>query len=204
VKQIAICGRSPTTQWMAPWDNPAWECWGVPWDAGYWAKMDRFFEMHPRADLETPAADRPDDYWEKLREYIDWGSIYMHQHWDDIPCSVAYPFADVNADVFATFPRAPWDDQKDFYASSPAYALALAIHEKADRIGLWGIDCAGGSEFAQEHPNLAYLIGFAQGRGIEIILPQGPTNLLKYDGTNTAFGTSKRDWHLRYGYLKNG
>lgn len=163
--------------------------------------MDRLFEMHPREWLEKPEADRPSDYWEKLQEFIDWGPIYMHRHWDDIPMSTPYPFEAVNADVFAQFPRAPWDAQDDYYACTPAYMLALAIHEKYERIGLWGIDCAGDSEFAKELQCIAYLMGLAQGRGIEVLLPQGPTNLLKYDGSATPFGTVRLTYPRRYGFL---
>ena len=186
---------------MAPWKNPNWECWGVPWDAN-WPDMDRLFEIHPREELEKATADRPSDYWEKLQDYIDWGPIYMHRHWDDIPRSVPYPFDDVNADVFADFPRAPWDDQKDWYGSSPAYMLALAIHEKADRIGLWGIDCTTQADYDYQNDNLAYLIGFAQGRGIEVLLPQGPTNLLKFNGVDIPFGTTRLTYPRRYGFLQ--
>jgi hypothetical protein len=199
--KIAICGRSPGTQSQAPWKDNTWQKWGLPWDAGYWAEMDRFFEMHPRDELEKPEADRPSDYWEKLQEVIDWGPIYMQQEWPDIPRSVAYPLKEVNDDVFKDFPRAAWDDQKDWYNSSPAYMLALAMYEHADVIGLWGIDCGQEGEYAYENPNLAFLIGLAIGRGIEVILPQGPTNLLKHHGTDIPFGTKTLTYPRRYGYL---
>jgi hypothetical protein len=199
VKQIAIIGRSVSTVGDAPWNDESWEKWGLPWADGFWAKMDRFFEMHERGHLQTEEAARPSEYWERLQLDIDWGPIYMQQAWADIPKSVVYPFEAVNADVFAGFPRV-WD-QDDWYNCSIAYMLALAIHEKADRIGLWGIDCTREDEYAYENPNLAYLIGFAQGRGIEVILPQGPTNLLKYYGEDIPFGTTTLTYPKRYGYV---
>ena len=200
MRNIAIIGRAASTHHKAPWDDSRWEKWGLPWDAGYWTQYDRFFEMHPRDELETKEADRPDDYWERLKEFIDWGPIYMHQHWPDIPRSEAYPLDVVNADVFATFPRATWG-QVDWYNCSPAYMLALAIYERPARIGLWGIDVGQKGEYAYENPNLAYLIGLAVGKQIEVILPEGPTNLLKYHGVNIPFGVKKLTYPHRYGYL---
>jgi hypothetical protein len=200
-KSIAIIGRAPSTHHNAPWESEDWELWGLPWDNGYWSQYDRFFEMHPRDELEKEEADRPEEYWERLSEIIDWGPVYMHQSWPDIPRSVPFPFEEVNADVFENFPRSTWDVQVDWYNCSPAYMLALAIHEQAPRIGLWGIDVSDAGEYAYEHPNMAYLIGLAIGRGIEISLPVGPTNLLKFQGNNIPFGTKKLNYPRRYGFL---
>jgi len=43
--KVAIIGLSATTHHLAPWSDPEWQKWGLPWD-GYHAQMDRLFEMH--------------------------------------------------------------------------------------------------------------------------------------------------------------
>ena len=127
--------------------------------------------------------------------------IYMHKHWNDIPASRPYPLEEVAQTVFEGFHRAKWDAQADWYNSSPAYMLALAIHEGATTIGLYGIDVLDDSEFNYESNCLDYLIGKAEGMGIEIITPQGPTALGKFRGTGIALGKLKPTYKLRYGYI---
>lgn len=157
----------------------------MPWDREYGAKASRLFEMHDRSLLEI---SRQNSYFEDLAEMPQ--PIYMHKHWEDIPTSMPYPLEDVGS-VFKGFPRARWDDQKDWYNSSPAYMIALAIHEGASKIGLYGIDVLDDSEYTRERPCLEYLIGLAVGKGIEVIIPEGPTALGKFTG---------KDTEKRYGY----
>ena len=75
--------------------------------------------------------------------------------YSDIPNATAYPMEDVSAVV------------GDYFNSSIAYMLGLAIVEKVDRIGIWGVDLNCDDEFAYQRPNAEYLIGFARGRGID-------------------------------------
>lgn len=194
---IAIVGLSPSTRHLIPWD---WQVWGLPWDAEHYYRFDRHFEMHDRRLLEKPEALRPDDYWERLATL---SPVYMQRQHDDLPGSVAYPLDDVQASVFKGFPRAQWSVgyQGDWYNSSPAYMLALAIHEGAERIGLYGIDVRDDSEFAYESPCLEYLIGLAVGRGIEVVIPEGPTALGMFRGEGIKLGTMSPTYHDRYGYV---
>lgn len=194
--KVAIVGLSPSTRHLIPWD---WEVWGLPWDPEYF-RLDRFFEMHDRELLEQPEALRPADYWERLA-YLS--PVYMQRRWDDLPGAVPFPLRDVQETVFKGFPRAQWATgfQGDWYNSSPAYMLALAIHEGAETIGLYGIDVRDDSEFAYESPCLEYLIGLAVGRGIEVVIPEGPTALGGFRGEGIKLGTMSPTYHDRYGYV---
>lgn len=143
--KVAIVGLSPSTTDEAPWADPAWETWGLAWSAD-WCRFDRLFEMHDRADLE---ARRKPDYWDRLASF-DWGPVYMQEIWGDVPTACAYPLDAVNADVFAGFPRGRWanDPQCDWYNCSIAYMQALAIHDGAEAIGIYGVDVREGTEHA--------------------------------------------------------
>ena len=57
------------------------------------------------------------------------------------------------------------------YDSSIAYMLALGIHYCFRTIGLWGVDMARDEEYAYQRENMMHMLGFARGRGIEIVLP---------------------------------
>jgi hypothetical protein len=194
---VAIVGLSPSTRHLIPW---GWEVWGLPWDNELCCRFDRHFEMHDRGLLERPEALRSDGYWERLSELP---KVYMQRQWDDILGSVEFPLGDVQKTVFRGFPRSQWNAgyQGDWYNSSPAYMLALAIHEGAQKIGLYGIDVRDDSEFAYESPCLEYLIGLAVGRGIEIVIPEGPTALGMFRGEGIKLGTMTPTYHDRYGYV---
>ena len=48
-----------------------------------------------------------------------------------------------------------------------------AHEERADRIGLYGVHMMGSGQYAFERPSITYLVGLAQGRGIEVEIPLG-------------------------------
>ena len=202
MRQVAIVGQSLSTHDLAPFEDPEWESWGLPWDRGFWVHYDRMFEMHDRGLLEKPEAQRDGDYFEKLQDA--WVPIYMQKAWPDIPTSVEFPVEALLQTVFHNFPRGDWTQhQKDWYNASPAYAIALAIHEDVDRIGLWGIDCPKTNEadYAYQLPNLNWLLGFAAGRGIDIYIPEGPTELLKHQGEGIPLGDMYPIYPERYGFI---
>ena len=155
--------------------------------------------MHDRGLLELPEALRDKSYWADLAETPQ--PIYMQQHWDDIPASVPFPFDEVQKTVFAGFPRGRWDSQRDWYNSSPAYMIALALYKGATEIGLYGIDVLDDSEFTIERPCLEYLIGLAVGRGVNVVIPEGPTALGKFRGTGIRLGNLKPTYTGRYGFI---
>lgn len=190
--KVAIVGMAQSTHDDAPFDDPQWQCWGLALDPMAF-RMLRLFEMHDRADLE---ARRRPEFWDLMALFE--GFIYMQQEWPDIPCSVVYPLDQVIKDVFGGFPRARWsaNPQPDWFNSSVAYMLALAIHYQARTIGLWGVDLGDDSEYAYERPCLEYLIGLAVGRGINVIIPEGPSNLGK-----ASFEHLHKVYPRRYGYV---
>ena len=194
--KVAIVGLSPSTRHLVPSDS---EIWALPWDLEYACRASRLFEMHDRGLLEKPESLRSPDYFERLAEFPQ--PIYTQEHWDDVPSSVAYPLDEVRQTVFCGFPRARWDSQSDWYNSSPAYMIALAIHEGYKEIGLYGIDVRDDSEFAYESPCLEYLIGLAVGKGIKVTLPEGPTHLNKFRGEGIKLGTMQPIYVNRYGYV---
>lgn len=192
MRRVAILGLSPATHDLVPLD---WEIWGLPWDS--WAvRCTRLFEMHDRAMLLwDEASARPRDYIGRLKDAHC--PIYMQTFHPDIPMSRTYPRRAVAEDLWEDFPR---PDQDDYFCSSIAYMLALAIFERVDEIGLWGVDLdPSRPEFLRERPCDEFLIGLALGHGIRVHVNR-ESQLLKFDGRN-VFGNVPVEYVGRYGAL---
>jgi len=181
--KVAIVGMSPSCA-NAPWGDASWQKWGLPWHDGYWALMDRLFEMHDMRLLDSEHSKRGKDYFDRLRER----PVYMQEAYPQIQTAVRYPFEDVAHSTGA------------YWNSSIAYAMALAIHEGAKQIGLWGVDMKGDCEYGYQKPNMEYLIGLAIGKGIDVYIPES-SPLLKFNKTGIRFCDHMPTYTDRYGWL---
>lgn len=171
--KVAIVGLWSGTHDLAPWDDPRWEKWGLAWDA-YAPRMDRVFEIHDARQWKDYA---PKDYIERLSMMP---RLHLQEAHPELPAATVYPLAEVA------------DSVGDYFSSSIAYLTALAIHEGAEEIGLWGVAMEGHDEYGYQRPNMEYLVGLARGRGIKVHVPE-QSSLCKFNG---QFGYSKR-----YGWL---
>ena len=179
--KVAVIGLGKSHD-GAPWADPGWQKWGLPWDA-YAPRCNLLFEMHPLELVLRDEADRGGAaYLARLKEQCC--AIMMRERHEAIRASVAYPLRSVIADV------------GDYFGSSPAYMVALAICERAEEIGLWGVDI--GEKYDHQRPNLEYLIGFARGRGIKVTVAGGSLlTLRKHD----SIGRLSVIYPRRYGDL---
>jgi len=165
--RIGIVGFGPT-KIEAPYSDPSWTLWGMN---GLWRvfpegvtdeRFSAWFEMHTDAflDWHSKASKIGDAQfaWLKAKHPFP---IFCQTARPDYPSSVAYPLEGI-VDGFG----------HDYFTSSIAYALALAIAtEGVAEIGLWGIDLTHGTEWADQRPCAEYWIGRAEGRGIKITKP---------------------------------
>jgi hypothetical protein len=171
--KVAVIGLGKTHD-QAPWDDPAWQKWGLPWDEGYWQRLDRLFEMHDKRLLESEHSRRKPGYLDRLEGAYTQGN---------------YPFDAVAESIGAYY----WN-------SSIAYAMALAIHEGAEEIGVWGVDLVADDEYSYQRPNMEYLIGLARGRGIKVYIPP-ESALCKFNGAGIRFYKHLPIYVDRYGWL---
>jgi hypothetical protein len=183
--KVAVLGLSPTTHDLAPLNDPDWEVWGLPWDRQAWPYMSRVFEMHDLRLLESVHSRRSSGYLEFLS---DIGCpLYMQD--DSLPGATAYPFEAV-AETIGEY----------YFNSSVAYALALAIHDGAEEIAIYGVDMKADDEYGYQKPNMEYLIGIARGRGIKVTIPEA-SPLCKFQNTGIRFYDHVPTYHKRYGWL---
>jgi hypothetical protein len=92
--------------------------------------------------------------------------IYLTQAFPENPMARAYPIESITSFFHFVCGRPP------VFASSFAYAIALAIYLGFEEIGLYGCDLDWGRERAVEHGNLAFWAGLAMGRGVTITIPE--------------------------------
>lgn len=159
-RKIAIVAKGGTSA-LAPWHDESWEIWGIPWIS--YPRCDVFFEMHEKGCIND-ASIAYDPYWasEEWVDKLDGKQIYCAPSRTYLPNSIEYPLEEIKKSI-------PFH----YLENSISYMIALAIHEKVDVIGLWGVHMRGQYEYEAERPSITYLIGFAQGMGIEVYIPPG-------------------------------
>lgn len=151
--KVAIVGLWSETHDLAPWDDPSWEKWGLGWDADVF-QLDRVLEIHQEHDWEGWV---PPDYVQRLNMVP---RLYLQEPHPGLPNAEIFPIAEVAKTT------------GDYFSSSIAYLLALAIHEGAEEIGIYGVAMESGEEHGYQRPNVEYLVGFARGKGIKVHIPE--------------------------------
>jgi hypothetical protein len=128
------------------------EIWGFGGRGPYLPRIDVLFQLH------LPYT------WEENFTVWDWLKnnktipVYMRQVYPEFPASILYPFED----AFALA-------SMQYFTSSPAYALALAILQGRKKISIHGIELVD-REYETQKDCIAFWLGFAKGRGVEIEL----------------------------------
>ena len=163
-KKVAIVGSAPHMG-MAPYEDHTWELWGVNiiWDA--MPRWDRFFQLHSLEEIENDTTRDP-------KEVLDWlktdhgRPVYMVKDYPQFPSCVAYPLAEIKEQF--KFGRT----RKPPFTNSISFMIALAIREGFEEIGVWGVDMADDTEYADQKPSVTYFMGIVDGMGLKLTLPE--------------------------------
>jgi hypothetical protein len=149
-------GNGPT--WThAPWYDRSWEIWSHTSTKTLALRADRYFDLHPKSFWIHGKN------WD--REYVKWLQrnpvpILMQKKYNDVPASVAYP----KERILAEFRR--------YFTSQTAWMIALALTEGVTHLGLFGIHYAHYSEYATQRAGAEYWLGMAEGRGVQLVIPE--------------------------------
>jgi hypothetical protein len=176
-RKIAIVGWAGTSRDLAPWTDDSWEKWVLNTMAqrdNYAANCSRVFQLHSKSDIARDQTDEP-DHWKFLTTNTTI-PVYMHEH-------IAESWISDGMGNVVAFPtRALLDKFPNYFTNTVSWMIALAIHEGADVIGLWGVDMAHAiSEYGEQRPSCEFYLGLAMGRGIEVhVAPE--SDLLKTPG----------------------
>ncbi len=157
LRKIALIGATPTF-YDAPWQDDSWEIWSHSSLFAMCRKADvtptRYFDLHH-------LYDRP---LLKVKPYLNWlhtnpVPIFMQQRYPEVPASVTYP----KDRILAEF--------RPYIANQVGWMIALALTEGVTHLGFWGITYGTDRERASQRGSCEYWMGFAEGRGVRLVLP---------------------------------
>lgn len=157
-RKIAMIGTAPTVR-FAPWTDTSWEIWAHASAGRMCKRVDRYFDIHPPHVYAETRKNGQADYhaWLKALRV----PVYMQDKDAAIPSSVRYP----KERMLAEFPR--------YFTSTFAWMVALALTEGVTHLGVFGIHFQFGGEYAEQRPGAEFWLGVAQGRGVQIVNPEG-------------------------------
>ena len=152
MKKVAIIGAGLTRQ-DAPYHDPEWEIWGC--NEMTIERADKWFELHP-----MPVQNEAELKWLKECEQ----PLYVLNKTKGMPRSITYPLNAI-CDALKVEP---------YFTCTFAYEIAFALYDGFTTIGLWGCNLPMGSprERIFESRCVEWWLGFAQGRGVEIVIPE--------------------------------
>lgn len=171
-RKVAIIAKGAGAL-QAPWDDPKWEIWGMPWVIGP-RHADLYFDVHSaecwlKADL--PEEDKHD--WVQRTDQSG-VPIYCHPSRCYLfKAASPFPFDSVDA-----------VSPKRLYENSIAYQLAFALwshkQDPLDEVGLWGVNMMGEREYLWERASVLYHVGLLEGHGVKVTVPPGSPLFMSY------------------------
>lgn len=187
-RKVAIVAKAATAA-FAPYDDPTWEIWGIPW-VRYRRTPDLLFDLHSDEcwqHLDMPEDEKRD--WER-RVNEEGTAIYCHP-------SRCYLFR--NAKPFpyhAILNISPIP----YFENSIAYQLAFAAwsHEQGriSEISLCGVNMMGTREYLWERASVTYWVGYLLGKGINVTTPEGSALFMSYWTAGRYGETSEKRFQL--------
>ena len=190
-RKIAIVGFAASTRAAAPFDDPAYEIWGLNQLYRHVPRATRWFDIHANwREDNVDGTDHP-GWLEKCGI-----PVYMTQREPSIPTSVRYPIERVIERVvgcdyetstvafmvalaileidgqveaeLAGYDASAMDDPM----TSPLKIMAMVRDAYAQReIAIFGIDLIVGTEYEHQKPCVEYMLGLAHARGIVVRIP---------------------------------
>lgn len=164
-RKIGLLGSHSASLKWCPWDDPSWELWGHSSSRGWYRRPpERYFDLHPTV-CWTRGGKKGAAYPKWLAQNTV--PIYMQERRAEVPASMRYP----KEQVLMQF--------RGYIGSHAAWMMALALMEGVTHLGFFGVsytDDDGPERFTQRG-STEYWMGFAEGRGVQLVLPDGCTLL---------------------------
>lgn len=134
-------------------------------------RCDRLFEIHKKDWFLRKEYPAYREYWEWLKQPHTF-PIYIQEDLPEVISGVVYPYKEVCEDLFPHLLRQNPSGElirDTFLTSTISIMLALAIHEKFERVWIYGIGMTVDTEYFYQLPGFTYMIGLANGRGIDVV-----------------------------------
>jgi len=165
-RKIALVGFAQTSYMLAPWGNPEWEIWslnGLHKQIKWTNNITRWFQIHPKESVFGEGKGGGADHVAFLKSLKI--PVYMTQHYDEIPTSVAYPLKE----ICEWFSIGREKERHPYLSNSISEMLALLLYEiivggrEVDEIGVWGVDMAHATEWGYQRSSCEFYLGIFEG-----------------------------------------
>jgi len=202
VKSVAFVGFATTTRNLTPWEDKNIEIWGLnrAHQQEWMKRWDAWFQLHSMNYLKKciGQSDGDRDHYEWLTKKHDF-PLYCSEVFPEFPSSVRFPIEEVRKRY------------GNFYTSTFAYMMAVAMLQGYKHIEAYGFEMAAGTEYYYQRDSAEYFMGLAQDWNIghpkdepyTIYLPDA-CHLLK--GKLYAFGNVdvglRQQYEFRRAYLE--
>lgn len=173
---VVIVGTHVVTRGLAPFGDKEKDFWLFNEAAtqDFAKKVDAVFQMHS-PEIFLNKANRNDKGHAKWMQEKHPFPIYMQEAYPECPAAVKYPLHEVTADVFGSIKKKRLDGTMEtvqYFSSSVAYAVALAIYLGYKTIEIYGVEMQTDTEYHFQRDGLLLVVGIAMGRGINVIMPK--------------------------------
>lgn len=163
-RKVAIVGFWEGNRNGAPFGDSSFEIFGLNHLWPYIPRWDRWLDIHTP---EWSGKNMKPEVWADHEGWLrkDHGKpVYMVQHYDAYPSSVAYPKAEVSMRF------------RKYFTNGLAYMLGLLLLEHVNgqtiqRLEVWGADMRHSEEYQIQRPCFEFWLGVAQGLGIDVYVP---------------------------------
>lgn len=168
---VAIIGSHPRTRATFDFDRQDADVWlfneaiSNPENRKWAKRADVIFQMHVPAIWRNPGNRNDPHHYEWLRTQNEC-DVIMQDAYEDVPRSVRYPLTDI-AEMLGTT-VADLMNVDHFLSSSVPQAIALAVLYGYKRIEVYGVAMETNTEYQFQREGVAFWIGFARGRGIDL------------------------------------
>jgi hypothetical protein len=164
-KHVAIVGGAPSWE-GAPFDDPEWEVWSISamWNQIPQDKVHKWFELHNVRTIE----ERPEEAYPGLKSWL-------FKDKNRSPLVIFEGFG-IDATLNSEFyPRQKIETRfgKDWWSSTIAWMLGLALEESEGKIGLFGVEMCMTEEYGDQQAALRHFRDIALLMGRDVIFPSG-------------------------------
>lgn len=165
-KKIAIIGTAPASVGLAPYGESDWDIWACsPGNRQQLPRVTVWFELHALREMMAPEnRGMAEPYFAWLKEQSDGDKfqVVMQEINDLVPRAIPFPLHEMLVKY-----------GHNWFASTIAYMMALAIERGAADIGLWGVDMAADLEqYTGQRASCIRFMEIAKERGITVHIPQ--------------------------------
>lgn len=153
--KIALLGAAPSSRKLAPFNDVTWSIWACSppnYDA---PRVDAWFELHNLERKIGHPQNAP--FITCLQKHP---RVYIAVPDPRFPKAILYPYKEMVRKY-----------GKFFFTSSLAWMMAMAIEQKPEVIGIWGVDMSAAEEYGYQRAGMHYFIQLAKNAGIKIMVP---------------------------------